>query len=86
MENAKQFKNMKDMDNILRIENTKLIREIENINSSINYRKMNRSRRPNWLLEVPDRDFSSEGKNIKDIRLTLWNLIFIWKITNLWKS
>lgn len=86
MENAKQFKNMKDMDNILRIENTKLIREIENINSSINYRKMNRSRRRNWLLEVPDRDFSSEGKNIKDIRLTLWNLIFIWKITNLWKS
>lgn len=77
MENAKQFKNMKDMDNILRIENTKLIREMENINSSINYRKMNRSRRPNWLLEVPDRDFSSEGKNIKDIRLTLWNLIFI---------
>lgn len=47
MENAKQFKNMKDMNNILRIENTKLIREIENINSSINYRKMNRSRRRN---------------------------------------
>lgn len=44
MENAKQFKNMKDMNNILRIENTKLIREIENINSSINYRKMNRRR------------------------------------------